>query len=580
MSGYAFNPFTGNFDLVGLTFPDLASPPSGTALGSDALPFDYVAANGTLNFNNYFGVAPTANVQVSIVRTIDPAADFATNLYVYSEFYPAADVAHLYGSWFEADIATTHNVGEFSIWRIQGDNDSGATIDVCNIVHIKPNITIGVTTLRGFFVEDMASSGATTIRPFNYKDTFFVDGDGNVTAPNFIVSGSAFKTDTTNAHQAFFQAYDVDGAAYKTFATLTNANTPTFDISAPSGGTLSGDFTTLKVGGVNVSTSSGAPTDATYITQTSNSGLSAEQALSSLSSGIMRVATTTGVITSLGDILPTANGGTGIAYFTAAGPTTARVYTFPDAAATIARTDAGNAFIGAQSIAPSSTTLTSLTMSVGSSATPAIVIGTTANNGIYGSSSALFVSSFGTATAAFDFNNSGNFRVASGTSIGFSSNSSAASAVADAFFMRGGAAGVIDQRNSTNAQKFRVYNTFTTIDTAGEWFAIDWQTTANVVNLQAVKGSSTGTARVMTLSYGGAQASPVAAITIPITSGNVTFGGGITLPGGAAFLTTNTALTDGAGAGAGTIMNAPSAGNPTKWIGINDNGTTRYIPAW
>ena len=34
-------------------------------------------------------------------------------------------------------------------------------------------------------------------------------------------------------------------------------------------------------------------------------------------------------------ILPTANGGTGIAYFTAAGPTVARVYTFPDAAAII-----------------------------------------------------------------------------------------------------------------------------------------------------------------------------------------------------------------------------------------------------
>ena len=45
----------------------------------------------------------------------------------------------------------------------------------------------------------------------------------------------------------------------------------------------------------------GAPTDATYITQTSNTTLSAEQALSGLSSGIMRVATTTGVITSLTD---------------------------------------------------------------------------------------------------------------------------------------------------------------------------------------------------------------------------------------------------------------------------------------
>jgi hypothetical protein len=35
-------------------------------------------------------------------------------------------------------------------------------------------------------------------------------------------------------------------------------------------------------------------------------------------------------------ILPTASGGTGIAFFTAAGPTIARIYTFPDAAATIA----------------------------------------------------------------------------------------------------------------------------------------------------------------------------------------------------------------------------------------------------
>lgn len=39
-----------------------------------------------------------------------------------------------------------------------------------------------------------------------------------------------------------------------------------------------------------------APTDATYITQTSNGTLSAEQALSSLSTGLMKVTTATGVI--------------------------------------------------------------------------------------------------------------------------------------------------------------------------------------------------------------------------------------------------------------------------------------------
>ena len=39
-------------------------------------------------------------------------------------------------------------------------------------------------------------------------------------------------------------------------------------------------------------------------------------------------------------------------------------------------------------------------------------------------------------------------------------------------------------------------------------------------------------------------------------------------------------LTNGAGVSVGTLTNAPAAGNPTKWVAINDNGTTRYIPAW
>lgn len=45
-------------------------------------------------------------------------------------------------------------------------------------------------------------------------------------------------------------------------------------------------------------------------------------------------------------------------------------------------------------------------------------------------------------------------------------------------------------------------------------------------------------------------------------------------------IATSTAFTDGAGAASGTLTNAPAAGNPTKWIPIDDNGTTRYIPSW
>jgi hypothetical protein len=63
-----------------------------------------------------------------------------------------------------------------------------------------------------------------------------------------IASGKAIKTDTTDAHTAIFQAYDVDGTAYKTFATLTNGNTPSFAIAAPSGGTVTIDG--AVIGGV------------------------------------------------------------------------------------------------------------------------------------------------------------------------------------------------------------------------------------------------------------------------------------------------------------------------------------------
>ncbi len=46
------------------------------------------------------------------------------------------------------------------------------------------------------------------------------------------------------------------------------------------------------------------------------------------------------------------------------------------------------------------------------------------------------------------------------------------------------------------------------------------------------------------------------------------------------FVSTNVTLNNYAGASAGTLTNAPSAGNPTKWILINDNSVLLKIPAW
>jgi hypothetical protein len=42
----------------------------------------------------------------------------------------------------------------------------------------------------------------------------------------------------------------------------------------------------------------------------------------------------------------------------------------------------------------------------------------------------------------------------------------------------------------------------------------------------------------------------------------------------------NVALTNNAGAQIATITNGPLAGNPTKWVPINDDGTIRNIPVW
>lgn len=90
-----------------------------------------------------------------------------------------------------------------------------------------------------------------------------------------------------------------------------------------------------------------------------------------------------------------------------------------------------------------------------------------------------------------------------------------ANATADVTLTRD-AAGVLATRVSTAAQALRVYNTFTST-TSLEYFAIDWQTTANVANLWTVKGSGGGTARNLVL---GTDAT--VRLTIGATSGDIT----------------------------------------------------------
>lgn len=153
-----------------------------------------------------------------------------------------------------------------------------------------------------------------------------------------------------------------------------------------------------------------------------------------------------------------------------------------------------------------------------------------------------------------------------------------------------------DQLNTNNRIQPAFASTSTTVGGIGAWIRI--QNTDTTVNnwsgIDFLSGNG-GVTSVLALKtsdhtnhYGGFQLNIRNASGLlnrldwGITTADIwTFGTRIAVPGGATpLLTSTSAITSGAGAGAGTLTNAPAAGNPTKWIPIDDNGTTRYIPAW
>jgi hypothetical protein len=111
----------------------------------------------------------------------------------------------------------------------------------------------------------------------------------------------------------------------------------------------------------------------------------------------------------------------------------------------------------------------------------------------------------------------------------------------------------------------------------------DWTiTSAGATTVAKVNGvaypaaPATGTVPVVT-------APNVVTYTATTGTGNVvlatapTFTGATVDTNGSFHLTTQT---NGAGAAAGTLANAPSAGNPAFWLQVSINGTPRFIPAW
>ena len=113
---------------------------------------------------------------------------------------------------------------------------------------------------------------------------------------------------------------------------------------------------------------------------------------------------------------------------------------------------------------------------------------------------------------------------------------------------------------------------------------------SNSAGFQVTQNSATDATLILNTAAGGTLgigSNNAAVLTFAATtnavsiSTSLTLAGALTVPGvTTAALTSTGTFTSGAGAQVGTLTNAPAAGNPTTWIKIIDNGTTRYIPAW
>jgi hypothetical protein len=140
-----------------------------------------------------------------------------------------------------------------------------------------------------------------------------------------------------------------------------------------------------------------------------------------------------------------------------------------------------------------------------------------------------------------------------------------------------GTAGTVVLKNATNAFTTTIVPSVVTASRQLNLPLITGTDTVAVLGLaQTFSGNNTFSG---TVSCG----STLAVSSTTTMTGLLTANGGITVVGGTNLLTTNTALTDQSSsqtASLGNVSNAPVPGDPTKWIAINDNGTTRYIPTW
>lgn len=97
-------------------------------------------------------------------------------------------------------------------------------------------------------------------------------------------------------------------------------------------------------------------------------------------------------------------------------------------------------------------------------------------------------------------------------------------------------------------------------------------------NIQISNADNSTTALISNSGGAGVNTLALTATTIAVV-GNLTVSGSFT-SADTTFHRTSAALANSAAAAVATMTNGPTAGNPTKWVAVNDNGTTRYLPLW
>lgn len=175
--------------------------------------------------SNGFGDA----VSIDVIALEDFESTQKTKYRITAELFELSNDALIEGDIFIANGKALKGVGELDLISASGlaGNDPGFPIVLTAGDGNGSGLGGSISLIAG-------GSGSGTPGDIILSSSDFIQLLGPVL---FGTSGS-IATGTTNGNSLILRGYDVDGAGYKTFLTLTSGNTPDMTIAPPSGGTV------------------------------------------------------------------------------------------------------------------------------------------------------------------------------------------------------------------------------------------------------------------------------------------------------------------------------------------------------